>query len=169
MNGWQGGIRIWFTDRQLEIMPFKFFTIVQNPMHEIRTYSYEFPHAPAAPLPSRGGVRGGVCIILHLKSYQPHPCPSPAWEGSGCATFSDDRGSFVNVLLVSHEYYARCGRWALSLRTVRTLVTDGGRARYGRWARSLRTLSTLVADFGHARYGRWARSLRTSACKPAFL
>ena len=93
-------------------------------MHEIRTYSYEFPHAPAAPLPSRGGVRGGVCIILHLKSYQPHPCPSPAWEGSGCATFSDDRGSFVNVLLVSHEYYARCGRWALSLRTVGTLVAD---------------------------------------------
>ena len=35
----------------------------------------------AAPLPSRGGVRGGVCIFLSLKKLVTPPLPLPYMGG----------------------------------------------------------------------------------------
>ena len=89
--------------------------------------------------PFKGRGRGGVCIILSTKKL-PTPCPSPAWEGSGCAMVTTDG------LLVTDGGLARYGRWDRSLRTVGSLVADGALAHYGRTGRSSRTEHSFIAD-----------------------
>ena len=49
----------------------------------------------AAPLPSRGGARGGVCdSTAAMKGTDPTPNPSPTREGSGGAPFLRNQGQF---------------------------------------------------------------------------
>ena len=86
----------------------------------------------------RGGV--GSVLSCRRRSYRPHPCPSPAWEGSGCAMVTTDG------LLVTDGGLARYGRCARSLRTVGSLVADGALAHYGRTGRSSRTEHSFIAD-----------------------
>ena len=104
--------------------------------------------------PFKGGVRGGVCIILSTKKLPTPPLPLPCMGGEWLRDGYDG-------------WLARYGRWARSLRTVRSLVADGGLARCGRSARSLRTERSLITDGRDAHRGRSTRSSRTDGTKVA--
>ena len=68
----------------------------------------------AAPLPSRGGARGGVSASTSgaNNDTDPTPNPSPTREGSGCALYWD-RGAYTRVSGVKDEEIIRAAAKAI--------------------------------------------------------
>ena len=65
-------------------VPWHFFSLPHTPRMVFLSFSWEKKAVSRMELPSQrvGRGWGGELIFWKTRSYIPHPCPSPSWDGS---------------------------------------------------------------------------------------